>query len=70
MKTYNGPGMTLAFLMSEYGIMMIGFVGNAKKGCDETGGDLGASWGLWDPDFWPGGFGVTAGATTAVGVCL
>jgi hypothetical protein len=31
-QTYSGPGMTLAFLMSEYGMMMIGLVGNAKKG--------------------------------------
>lgn len=30
--TYNGPGMTLAFLINEYGTIMIGLVGNAKNG--------------------------------------
>lgn len=44
--TYNGPGMTLAFLIKEYGMMMIGLVGNAKNGCDETGGDFAVSCGL------------------------
>lgn len=44
--------------------MMIGLVGKAKKGWDEAGGDLTVSWGLWDPDFWPGGL----GSTVAVGV--
>jgi hypothetical protein len=38
--------MTLAFLIKEYGMIIIGFVGSAKNGCDETGGDLVLSCGL------------------------
>lgn len=36
----------LAFLMREYGIMMMGFVGIAKKGCDVGGGVFDASGGV------------------------
>lgn len=32
-KDVNGPGNRLAALTSEYGIIRIGFVGNAKNGC-------------------------------------
>jgi hypothetical protein len=31
--TYNGPGMMLAVRISEYGMIIIGFVGNARNGC-------------------------------------
>lgn len=62
--------MMLAFLMSEYGMMMTGFVGNARKGWDGVGGVFVVSGGLCEPDF--GGFGVPAVVVeldeTAVGV--
>lgn len=32
-STYNVPGKTLAPLTNEYGIMIIGVVGNARYGC-------------------------------------
>lgn len=31
-STHSGPGMTLAFLIKEYGMMIIGLVGNARNG--------------------------------------
>jgi hypothetical protein len=38
--------MMLALLIREYGIIMIGFVGSAKKGCEAVDGDFAASGGL------------------------
>lgn len=43
--------MMLALRISEYGMIIIGFVGKAKKGCELTGGDFGVSCGLCEPDF-------------------
>jgi hypothetical protein len=48
--------MTLAPLINEYGMIIIGFVGNAKNGCELTGGDFADSCGLCEPDFCPGVF--------------
>lgn len=47
-NTYNGPGNMLPRLINEYGIMTMGFVGNAKYGCggDIIGGLLADSGGL------------------------
>jgi hypothetical protein len=33
----------LALLISEYGMMMMGFVGKARNGCEFTGGVFGVS---------------------------
>lgn len=46
--TYNGPGSTLAKRINEYGMMIIGVVGNATYGCDGAiGGLFGVSIVLW-----------------------
>lgn len=51
--TYKGPGKTLAPRISEYGIITMGLVGNARYGCggDITGGLLAISGGLTEPVF-------------------
>lgn len=70
-RSYSGPGITLALRINEYGTIIIGLVGNAKYGPDcwllVTNGLFGvavvatvaASGGLRDsPRFNDGGFGV------------
>lgn len=55
----------LALLMSEYGTIIMGFVGRARNGWDGTGGVFTSSeGGLWDPDFV--GFGVVVAFGGAV----
>lgn len=57
-RSYNSAGMTLAPRINEYGITIIGLVGNARNGCcGATGGVFGTSGGLCEPDLCCG-FGV------------
>lgn len=67
--TYNGPGSTLANRINEYGIMIIGVVGNARYGWDDAiDGLFGVS--IWLCDSSAPLTGFTTGAVAAAGITL